>query len=95
MNIIDFCETPRTMDAVIDAGFTRDQVYNNVKSGKLVNLTRRDAWGRTMHNRPGLFQASESRDGNYDGHNHAGVERHACAQHYDARPLVSAWGAMP
>ena len=93
MNIIDFCEIPRTMAEVIDAGFTRDQVYNNVKCGKLVNLTRRDAWGRTTHNRPGLFQAAESHDGSFDGCNLAGFERNA--QRYDARPLVSAWGAMP
>lgn len=92
MSIIDFCEIPRTMAQMIDAGFTRDQVYNNVKGGKLVNLTRRDSWGRTTHNRPGLFQAAESHDGSFDGHNWAGSERGA--QRYDARPLVSAWGAM-
>lgn len=92
MNIIDFCEIPRTMSEVIDAGFSRDQVYNNVKNGRLVNITRRDAWGRTIYNRSGLFQAAESHDGSFDGHNWAGSER--SAQRYDARPLVSAWGTM-
>lgn len=92
MSIIDFCEIPRTMAEVIDAGFSRDQVYNNVKNGRLVNITRRDAWGRTIYNRPGLFQAAESHDGGFEGHNWAGSER--SAQRYDARPLVGAWGGM-
>lgn len=91
MNIIDFCQIPRTMAEVIYAVFSRNQVYNNVKNGRLVNITRRDAWGRTIYNRTGLFQAAESHDGSFDGHNLAGSER--SAQRYDARPLVRAWGA--
>jgi hypothetical protein len=95
MNVIDFCETPRTMAEVLDAGFTRDQIYNSVKNGKLVNLTRRDAWGRTTHNRPGLFQSEENRDGNLDGHNFIGHQRlGGQVQRFDAKPLVAAWGAL-
>jgi len=94
MNVIDFCETPRTMAEVLDAGFTRDQIYNNVKQGKLINLTRRDAWGRITHNRPGLFQSLANWDGSLDGHNYSGRERIGNqAQHFDTRALVSAWGA--
>jgi hypothetical protein len=37
-------------------------------------------------------QAAESHDGAFDGHNWAKSER--SDQRYDARPLVSAWGAM-
>lgn len=95
MNVIDFCETPRTMAEVLNAGFTRDQIYNNVKHGKLVNLTRRDAWGRTTHNRPGLFQAAGNWDIGLEDHNFNGRERlGGQVQHFDAKPLVAAWGTL-
>lgn len=48
------CTTPRTMAQLLADGYTRDQVYNAVKRGQLVNLAARDAWGRRTHG-PGLF----------------------------------------
>ena len=45
---------PRTMAQLLADGYTRDQVYNAVKRGQLVNLAARDAWGRRTHG-PGLF----------------------------------------
>ena len=52
--IIDFFNKPRTIKDAIDHGITRDMVYNNVKRGTLINLKRKDAWGRTMRGN-GLF----------------------------------------
>jgi hypothetical protein len=52
--MIDFFNQPRTIKDAIDHGITRDMVYNNVKRGLLVNLKRKDAWGRTVHGN-GLF----------------------------------------
>jgi len=52
--IIDFFNQPRTIKDAIDHGITRDMVYNNVKRGLLVNLKRKDAWGRTIRGN-GLF----------------------------------------
>ncbi len=45
---------PRTMAQLLADGYTRDQVYNAVKRGQLVNLAARDAWGRRTRG-PGLF----------------------------------------
>ena len=50
MNITE----PRTMAQLLADGYTRDQVYNAVKRGQLVNLAARDAWGRRTRG-PGLF----------------------------------------
>ena len=38
---------PKTMQELLADGWTRDQVYGAVKRGDLVNLNRRDAWGRS------------------------------------------------
>jgi hypothetical protein len=51
---IDFFNQPRTIKDAVDHGITRDMVYNNVKRGTLINLKRKDAWGRTMRGN-GLF----------------------------------------
>ncbi len=48
------CPTPHTMAQLLADGYTRDQVYNAVKRGQLVNLAARDAWGRRTRG-PGLF----------------------------------------
>jgi hypothetical protein len=45
---------PRTMAQLLADGYTRNQVYNAVKRGQLVNLAARDAWGRRTRG-PGLF----------------------------------------
>ena len=45
---------PKTMRELLADGWTRDQVYGAVKRGELVNLNRRDAWGRIRRG-PGLF----------------------------------------
>ena len=52
--MIDFFNKPRTIKDAIDHGITRDMVYNNVKKGLLVNLKRKDAWGRIVRGN-GLF----------------------------------------
>jgi hypothetical protein len=51
---IDFFNKPRTIKDAVDHGITRDMVYNNVKKGTLINLKRKDAWGRTIKGN-GLF----------------------------------------
>jgi hypothetical protein len=48
------CPAPRTMAELLADGYTRDQVYNAVKRGLLVNLAAHDAWGRRTYG-PGLF----------------------------------------
>ena len=55
MSLVDFCSTPKTMAKCREEGFTKDMVYNAVKHGKLVNVTRHDAWGRIAHNKIGMF----------------------------------------
>lgn len=86
MSIFNFCEMPRTMAEILKEGFTRDQVYNNVKRGRLVNLLSRDAWGRSVHQRRGLFQSSEHWDGLF------GDQAHSVKPRFDSSALVSAWG---
>lgn len=51
---LDFFNKPRTIKDAVDHGMTRDMVYNNVKRGTLINLKRKDAWGRTIKGN-GLF----------------------------------------
>lgn len=87
MSIFNFCQVPRTMAEILDEGFTRDQVYNNVKHGKLVNLLSRDAWGRSVHRRCGLFQSSQCWDGAF------GDSTCAAKAKFDSSALISAWGA--
>jgi len=50
----EFFSKPRTIQDAVNHGITRDMVYNNVKKGLLVNLKRKDAWGRTVRGN-GLF----------------------------------------
>ena len=60
MTITNFCTSPRTMAEIVDEGYTKDMVYNAVKKGALVNLNRKDLWGRIRRGK-GLFQiANES-----------------------------------
>ena len=51
---LEFFSKPRTIQDAVNHGITRDMVYNNVNLGKLVNLKRKDAWGRTIKGN-GLF----------------------------------------
>ena len=51
---IDFFSKPRTIKDAVNHGITKDMVYNNVKKGTLINLKRKDAWGRTVRGN-GLF----------------------------------------
>jgi hypothetical protein len=51
---LEFFNKPRTIKDAVDHGMTRDMVYNNVKRGTLINLKRKDAWGRTIKGN-GLF----------------------------------------
>jgi hypothetical protein len=51
---LEFFNKPRTIKDAVDHGITRDMVYNNVKRGTLINLKRKDAWGRTIKGN-GLF----------------------------------------
>lgn len=88
MTIINFCATPRTLGDLLEAGYTQNQVYNNVKAGKLVNLTRRDAWGRTRYNVPGLFQDANTWSGN------PGQAQPASTRRFDAGALIGAWGRV-
>ena len=50
----DFFNKPRTIQDAVDNGITKNMVYNNVKKGLLINLKRKDAWGRTIKGN-GLF----------------------------------------
>lgn len=60
MTITNFCTQPRTMAEIVGEGYTKDMVYNAVKKGALVNLNRKDSWGRIRRGK-GLFQiANES-----------------------------------
>jgi hypothetical protein len=54
MTISDFCRVPRTIRECLDEGFTTHQVYNAVRKNELLNVNRKDAWGRTRRG-PGLF----------------------------------------
>lgn len=87
MSIFDFCETPRTMAEILDEGFTRDQVYNNVKRGRLVNLKSHDAWGRKAPHGRGVFQSVQSWDGVF------GDSSCMAKAKFDSSALVSAWGS--
>jgi hypothetical protein len=50
----DFCQEPRTMQELVDAGFAAHTVYNAVKRNELTNTNATDAWGRKQR-RKGLF----------------------------------------
>jgi len=50
----DFCQEPRTMQELEEAGFKPHSVYNAVKKGDLKNVKATDDWGRRTHGK-GLF----------------------------------------
>ena len=50
----DYCQEPRTMDELVEAGFKPHAVYNAVKRNELKNANAMDAWGRKQRGK-GLF----------------------------------------
>jgi hypothetical protein len=50
----DFCQEPRTMEDLENAGFKPHAVYNAVKRNELKNANAMDAWGRKQRGK-GLF----------------------------------------
>ena len=50
----NYCQKPRTMQELVDAGFPNHAVYNAVKRNELINTNAADAWGRKQR-RKGLF----------------------------------------
>jgi len=50
----DFCQEPRTMDELVEAGYKQHAVYNAVKRNELKNANAMDAWGRKQRGK-GLF----------------------------------------
>jgi hypothetical protein len=50
----DFCQEPRTMEELVDAGFKPNSVYSAVKKNELKNTKATDDWGRRTHGK-GLF----------------------------------------
>jgi len=56
----DFCQEPRTMQELVDAGFAAHTVYNAVKRNDLRNTNAKDAWGRKQRGK-GLFLSTVTR----------------------------------
>ena len=50
----EFCQQPRTMQELVDAGFKPNAVYAAVKRNELKNTNAVDAWGRKQRGK-GLF----------------------------------------
>jgi hypothetical protein len=50
----DYCQEPRTMDELVEAGYKQHAVYNAVKRNELKNTNAVDAWGRKQRGK-GLF----------------------------------------
>lgn len=50
----DFCQEPRSMEELVDAGFKPNSVYSAVKKNELKNTKATDDWGRRTHGK-GLF----------------------------------------
>ena len=50
----DYCQEPRTMSELVEAGFKSSAVYNAVKRNELKNTNAKDAWGRKQRGK-GLF----------------------------------------
>ena len=50
----DYCQEPRTMEKLVEAGYKPHAVYNAVKRGELKNANAMDAWGRKQRGK-GLF----------------------------------------
>lgn len=53
-NLQDFCQEPRSMEELQEAGFKPHSVYNAVKRGELKNTKATDDWGRKTRGN-GLF----------------------------------------
>ena len=58
MSLLTFCSTPRTLAECRDEGYTHHQLYNLVKRGFIVNLNRKDDWGRVQRGK-GLFVVAD------------------------------------
>jgi hypothetical protein len=43
----DFCQEPRSMDELVEAGYKPTNVYNAVKRKELTNTKATDDWGRS------------------------------------------------
>lgn len=50
----DYCQEPRSMAELVEAGFKPHSVYSAVKRKELTNTTSTDDWGRKLRGR-GLF----------------------------------------
>jgi hypothetical protein len=56
---------PISLDEAKKMGLTKDQIYNSVKKGWLVNIKRFDDWGRIIRGK-GLFVIPENNEPEYD-----------------------------
>lgn len=56
----DYCQEPRTMSELVEAGFKQHAVYNAVKRNELKNTNAMDAWGRKQRGK-GLFLSTVTR----------------------------------
>ena len=56
---------PITLNEAKKMGLTKDQIYNSVKKGWLVNIKRFDDWGRIIRGK-GLFVIPENNEPEYD-----------------------------
>ena len=56
----DYCQEPRTMSELVEAGFKPNAVYAAVKRNELKNTNAMDAWGRKQRGK-GLFLSTVTR----------------------------------
>lgn len=56
----DYCQEPRTMSDLVEAGFKPNTVYAAVKRNDLRNTNAKDAWGRKQRGK-GLFLSTVTR----------------------------------
>ena len=56
----DYCQEPRTMSDLVEAGYKQHAVYNAVKRNELKNTNAMDAWGRKQRGK-GLFLSTVTR----------------------------------
>jgi hypothetical protein len=85
-HLTEYCQTPRTMPECLREGFTRDQVYSNVKHKRLVNLNRLDVWGRVQRC-TGRFVAADKAVNFASG-------AVVAPSGFDASALVYVWGKV-
>ena len=45
----DFCQEPRSMEELVEAGFKPYSVYNAVRRKELTNTKSTDDWGRRLY----------------------------------------------